>query len=185
MFKRLNQSYFSPYFIFIKYGFKMSDEEILGQLGLSEYDLITSNEEREKGVLNKRYLFLVEDEKWTYLMDDWFYTLWHNEDIRKRIQSLSKNFEIFTCSVGDSDDSFDFTYFKQGKIIRQYIVEDPNFKGGEVVRDIGKPFSIEKIALKKKAPYQKVMVIAKSFDCLLYTSPSPRDQRGSRMPSSA
>ena len=25
----------------------------------------------------------------------------------------------------------------------------------------------------------------KSFRCLLYTSPSPRDQRGSRMPSSA
>ena len=24
-----------------------------------------------------------------------------------------------------------------------------------------------------------------SYDCLLYTSPSPRDQRGSRMPSSA
>ena len=26
---------------------------------------------------------------------------------------------------------------------------------------------------------------AKAGDCLLYTSPSPRDQRGSRMPSSA
>ena len=26
---------------------------------------------------------------------------------------------------------------------------------------------------------------AQSFACLLYTSPSPRDQRGSRMPSSA
>ena len=26
---------------------------------------------------------------------------------------------------------------------------------------------------------------ALSMDCLLYTSPSPRDQRGSRMPSSA
>ena len=26
---------------------------------------------------------------------------------------------------------------------------------------------------------------AKSLPCLLYTSPSPRDQRGSRMPSSA
>ena len=25
----------------------------------------------------------------------------------------------------------------------------------------------------------------KNMDCLLYTSPSPRDQRGSRMPSSA
>ena len=28
-------------------------------------------------------------------------------------------------------------------------------------------------------------VNGKSIDCLLYTSPSPRDQRGSRMPSSA
>ena len=28
-------------------------------------------------------------------------------------------------------------------------------------------------------------VNAQGLDCLLYTSPSPRDQRGSRMPSSA
>ena len=30
-----------------------------------------------------------------------------------------------------------------------------------------------------------IVTIANSGDCLLYTSPSPRDQRGSRMPSSA
>ena len=29
------------------------------------------------------------------------------------------------------------------------------------------------------------LLIKVSFSCLLYTSPSPRDQRGSRMPSSA
>ena len=29
------------------------------------------------------------------------------------------------------------------------------------------------------------MMIEKGYNCLLYTSPSPRDQRGSRMPSSA
>ena len=29
------------------------------------------------------------------------------------------------------------------------------------------------------------LILEKSRDCLLYTSPSPRDQRGSRMPSSA
>ena len=28
-------------------------------------------------------------------------------------------------------------------------------------------------------------LMAQAQDCLLYTSPSPRDQRGSRMPSSA
>ena len=31
----------------------------------------------------------------------------------------------------------------------------------------------------------KAFQITEDFDCLLYTSPSPRDQRGSRMPSSA
>ena len=29
------------------------------------------------------------------------------------------------------------------------------------------------------------LLVALTDDCLLYTSPSPRDQRGSRMPSSA
>ena len=28
-------------------------------------------------------------------------------------------------------------------------------------------------------------IISRGYNCLLYTSPSPRDQRGSRMPSSA
>ena len=36
------------------------------------------------------------------------------------------------------------------------------------------------------AKYPRVRVaVTQPFDCLLYTSPSPRDQRGSRMPSSA
>ena len=33
--------------------------------------------------------------------------------------------------------------------------------------------------------HQALINMAKSISCLLYTSPSPRDQRGSRMPSSA
>ena len=31
----------------------------------------------------------------------------------------------------------------------------------------------------------KLLVVPNYYGCLLYTSPSPRDQRGSRMPSSA
>ena len=45
-----------------------------------------------------------------------------------------------------------------------------------------------KVALVSKTSGQKVKageVIAQYDICLLYTSPSPRDQRGSRMPSSA
>ena len=40
-------------------------------------------------------------------------------------------------------------------------------------------FSLSKALLDEHDPYLKRYV------CLLYTSPSPRDQRGSRMPSSA
>ena len=38
--------------------------------------------------------------------------------------------------------------------------------------------------LKAQAEVEFVLIKA-NHDCLLYTSPSPRDQRGSRMPSSA
>ena len=34
-------------------------------------------------------------------------------------------------------------------------------------------------------PWDKYVAVAHGRICLLYTSPSPRDQRGSRMPSSA
>ena len=38
---------------------------------------------------------------------------------------------------------------------------------------------------KPKDMSAMIMEMAASWFCLLYTSPSPRDQRGSRMPSSA
>ena len=43
----------------------------------------------------------------------------------------------------------------------------------------------ESIDIWMSASQEIVMVIDAVYTCLLYTSPSPRDQRGSRMPSSA
>ena len=39
--------------------------------------------------------------------------------------------------------------------------------------------------LPKQSAKGRTLVIGAGKGCLLYTSPSPRDQRGSRMPSSA
>ena len=54
---------------------------------------------------------------------------------------------------------------------------------GHVLRMLG-PFSIAVIALISTGIVDTIY-LGRLTDCLLYTSPSPRDQRGSRMPSSA
>ena len=45
--------------------------------------------------------------------------------------------------------------------------------------------TIKAVVKKAKVKASDVKAIGLSGHCLLYTSPSPRDQRGSRMPSSA
>ena len=45
--------------------------------------------------------------------------------------------------------------------------------------------NIKKLLRPKDWNTMRIQAIGKEYTCLLYTSPSPRDQRGSRMPSSA
>ena len=54
-------------------------------------------------------------------------------------------------------------------------------------KKIGAPVPLVKVVTN---PEEEIHTFAKeaeqqNIDCLLYTSPSPRDQRGSRMPASA
>ena len=63
------------------------------------------------------------------------------------------------------------------------------FKKGEIVKSLGSVFAkAETLEAPDADELKSVFWLpeAMSFPaCLLYTSPSPRDQRGSRMPSSA
>ena len=53
------------------------------------------------------------------------------------------------------------------------------------VSELRKATAIHQIAEQLRTLEQSSMLRTVFGDCLLYTSPSPRDQRGSRMPSSA
>ena len=68
-------------------------------------------------------------------------------------------------------------YFNKNKIFPLEIVAggiDPNENPRQaIIREIKEEIGVKPISVKKIC------------SCLLYTSPSPRDQRGSRMPSSA
>lgn len=158
IFKLFENSYFSsPFFVLIKNGFQLSDIEILERLGIGEYSLITSKEGRQKQDINKVYLYFTEIGKWTHLMDDCYY-LWHNKNIRHHILELSKDFEIFTFWLPDVDESYGFTYYKNGEIVRTYQVADPNFDGGFVEKDYGKPFTIEEKTLSQKVEFRGEMI---------------------------
>ena len=61
---------------------------------------------------------------------------------------------------------------------QQYMSQSIPFKRGDIVDTNG-----TKLATSERVC--NVILDAKVLLCLLYTSPSPRDQRGSRMPSSA
>ena len=66
---------------------------------------------------------------------------------------------------------YDFEHPKY-EVIQKALVEEHNFSAEEIKLIIGQAEKQQKI-------------IDSMNSCLLYTSPSPRDQRGSRMPSSA
>ena len=57
------------------------------------------------------------------------------------------------------------------------------FHGGQSAADPGGEFDATVVKMGRSDV--RVLVGAHHAICLLYTSPSPRDQRGSRMPSSA
>ena len=54
-----------------------------------------------------------------------------------------------------------------------------------IARDIKRQKTVERFAVKRAALKEAFLNPDNSYDCLLYTSPSPRDLSTSRMPSSA
>ena len=159
-----NGSFLASYYIFIRDGFKIREEELLERLGLLEYKLLDNEWKRNPKILlrkRKKHIFLAEVENWKHLMDDFTYSLRFNPDFENKLNALSKSFDIFCCSIGDIDESFDFKYFENGALKREYIVEDPKFNGGEITKNFGQPLGNETVALEKKDLQDKVLSIAK------------------------
>ena len=84
----------------------------------------------------------------------------------EQVEPLSKNFFTYLDKLSLQDIAYEAS--------RQFLEED--FSGAEIA-------DITAEAINFAAP---VIALNDQLSiCLLYTSPSPRDQRGSRMPSSA
>jgi hypothetical protein len=163
----------TPYFIFLRCGGNYSDRELLNQFGLNTYRP-TKAPQRFMD-----YAILANDGEWTLIADDWHYTLWHMPSTRPTLATLGQTFDVFACSVGDSDRSYDFVYYRGSQLVRKFVVADPDYRGGVVVEKFGEPLPGESAAFKKDGELEIVLGIAASLgiktdyterDCRVYVS---------------
>lgn len=150
----------SPFYIFIKGLQDKSAIEILELLGLGACDLVVGMVE---DLHDDACIYIYNDKNWIHLMDNWFYSNWHSTSLHDRINVLGQTLEIFTCSVGDTDLSFNFKYYKDGVKRREYIVTSPNDNDEIISLNFGQPLAGEKEGLKQEDQLKRVTYIAKSL----------------------
>jgi hypothetical protein len=146
----------APYFIFIDGGTAYSDEQVMTLLGIEGFSPSSCLE------FPNHFLHITDDGRWLHVVDDWLYTQWHSKTIRDRIAKLASKHDIFTCSVGDADYSFDFDFYRYGSLVRRYVVEDPNYNGGSVTKDFGDPLPGEAAAFENPDLVSRVLDVARS-----------------------
>ncbi len=139
----INGVFFAPYFIFIRDRGQLTNADLLRRLHLQHYQAHTTAEDATN-TLCLRHLYLCKRPEWTHLMDDWLYTLWHDRILKEHLARLSEDFDIFTISIGDSDNSYEFVYWKKGVLRRHFFLGYPNYRDAEILKDIGEPLASEK-----------------------------------------
>lgn len=171
----------SPYFIFVR-RWRLSDEELLTRLGLAELQREDDRDE-DGDVPEYIWLWVTHDSEWTHVMDNWLYTLWHMEDKHERIARLAADHDVFTCMVGDADDSYAFEYHRDGRLVRKRVVEPDRWPDTvKLTMDFGQPLPSESSLLGGTDPEQlpRLLQIASSLG--IETDPEERRFRSYSLP---
>ncbi len=140
----------------------MTDKEILALFKLDNYKLV-----KEVPLDDRNTIYLHRDGRWVHIMDNYFYSLWHQQSFREQINELGEKYEIFSCTAGDVDKSFDFKYYKNGKKIREYVVASPNYNDQVIKVDIGEPLFGESKALQNEDELNKILCVAEQLGIVL------------------
>ena len=119
---------------------------------------------------------------WLIITESWCGDAAHVIPVINRVAELNPNINIRIVLRDDNLELIDMFLTNGGRAIAKVIMLD-NITG-EVIDTYGpRPSEATNLVNEYKAKHGKLTPEFK--DCLLYTSPSPRDKRQSRMPSSA
>lgn len=147
----------SPYFIFIDGAAGYSDQDVMGMLGVRGFKKIQPLD------LKNGHLHITDDGRWLHVADDWRYGLWHDKSIESHLAEIAKRHDIFTYSVGDSDWSYHIRYYSAGTLVRERVVEDPKYDGGEVSLDFGPPLPGEPLEFPKKVEIEDILPMVRGL----------------------
>jgi len=148
----IHETIHSPYFIFVRCNGALSDAEILDRFGVAKYSAA------QFAPRTGLYAILADDGTWTMIADNWHYQLWHRDSTRSAIERIATEYDVFTCSVGDSDDSFDFMFYRNGALVRKYVVTDPDYSGGTISENVGELLELESDILENNDDQLKMVL---------------------------
>jgi len=154
----------SPFYIFIKSAINLTDEEILKSLGLEEFTEMEKTKIQNGYIEGMDILYITRVGEWLHIIDGCSY-LWIDKQIRKNLEILGKSFEVIYSSIGDVDMSFEFVYYKDGKLRRKYILEDPNYSKYQLIikENFGIPLDGEQDSLDNEDNWGKMINLVKSI----------------------
>jgi len=152
--RNFNKIPHSPFFTFIKGVESKSDIEILELFNFNEIELVKNSKEGN----DENCIYLFRDGEWVHIMDNFYYTHWHSTQFQSCINDLGKNYEVFSCRLKDVDESYDFSYYRNGKLVRQYITESPNYSDIEIKVNLGEQLQSE-LQLKGKSKNVDIPII--------------------------
>lgn len=132
-----------------------SNETILNILGFDQVELVSNDAESH----DKDCIYIYRDKGWVHLMDNFYYTQWHSKNFKNGIKELSNKYEIFTCRLEDVDDSYDFNYYKDGKLIREFESFSPNFSDVIIEKNIGRPLRGEVDFLNSNDVFKPLVIV--------------------------
>ncbi|BDD10990.1 hypothetical protein FUAX_34220 [Fulvitalea axinellae] len=121
---RYNESkkrYDGSFYIFIRATAKeLDDKTLLKALNLGEFSFWSQENKPEKDNCG---ILITETEGWIHIIDNWSYSLWSKLRGLKGLEKLGAKFDVFYCMAPDLTEGVNFGYFKDGQLLRNYMVE--------------------------------------------------------------
>lgn len=150
--------HFSGYSICLRPARAMSDADLLMRLGLADWLPMEFQPRRQYMV---PIVVLAEVGDWTVVADGLTYTLSNGSETRKRIASLAIDIgEVFVGYTADCWDTFGFSYYREGQLLRDYLADPEAGQPEHVIKSVGDPLPGETRSLERFNAWEPLFGVA-------------------------